>query len=75
MAHLVSSFKNPLCFSCIRRIIGDDIAQSWFPFHRQVRGKKKIAQPTTIKVKLLQDIKGYGKKGRALKASKNHGKY
>lgn len=66
MAGLLSSARNPLCLACIRRLAGDDLSQSWFPFYRQLRGKKKIAKrTTTIKVKLLEDIKGYGKKGNA----------
>ena len=66
MAGLLSSARNPLCLVCIRRLAGDDLSKSWFPFYRQLRGKKKIARrTTTIKVKLLEDIKGYGKKGDA----------
>lgn len=60
--------RTPLCLNCLRRTIGDDISQSFFPFHRQVRGKKKktAQRPTTINVKLLQDIPGYGRKGTVL---------
>lgn len=64
MAMSATSFRSPLCLSCMRRVVGDDLTQSWYPFHRQLRGKKKTAKrPTTIKVKLLEDIKGYGRKG------------
>ncbi|KAL6718962.1 Fructose-bisphosphate aldolase 1 [Lecanora helva] len=63
-ARPMPSWKTALCFSCWRRAIGDDIPQSQFPFQRQLRGKKKSAKrPTTIKVRLLQDITGYGRKG------------
>lgn len=64
MTGLMFVSRTPLCLNCLRRTIGDDISQSFFPFHRQLRGKKKTAKrPTTINVKLLQDIPGYGRKG------------
>ncbi|CAF9942233.1 hypothetical protein IMSHALPRED_003427 [Imshaugia aleurites] len=64
MATLSISARSSLCASCIRRISWDDISQLWFPFHRQLRGKKKSAKrPTTINVKLLEDIVGFGRKG------------
>lgn len=64
MAALSISARSTLCPSCIRRIAGDDISQLWFPFQRQLRGKKKSAKPpTTINVKLLEDITGFGRKG------------
>ena len=66
MSHGPNILRSPLCSSCIRRIALNDRSQSIFPFHRQVRGKKKSAKrPTTIKVELLEDIKGYGRKGEA----------
>jgi len=34
-----------------------------FPAGQQIRGKKKVAKATTIKVKLLRNIAGFGKKG------------
>lgn len=34
-----------------------------FPAVQQVRGKKKVAKATTIKVKLLRNVAGFGKKG------------
>lgn len=66
MAALSTYARSTLCSSCIRRIASDDISQLWFPFHRQLRGKKKSAKrPTTINVKLLEDIEGFGRKGNA----------
>lgn len=66
MARLAISARNPLCISCIRQLVVDDLSKSWFPFYRQVRGKKKTAKRiTTINVRLLEDIRGYGKKGSA----------
>ena len=66
MAGLSISTRNPLCISCIRQLVADDLSKSWFPFHRQVRGKKKTTKRiTTINVRLLEDIRGYGKKGSA----------
>ena len=64
MTALSTSARSTLCSSCIQRISGGDISQLWFPFHRQLRGKKKSTKlPTTINVKLLDDIKGFGRKG------------
>ena len=64
MAGLSISARNPLCLSCIRQLVADDISKSWVPFYRQVRGKKKTAKRiTTINVRLLEDIRGYGKRG------------
>ena len=65
MTALSTSARSDLCSSCIRRVAGGDISQLWFPFHRQLRGKKKKTTklPTTINVKLLDDIKGFGRKG------------
>ena len=66
MAALSTSARSTLCTTCIRRIAGDDISHLWLPFHRQMRGKKKSAKgPTTINVKLLEDIEGFGQKGKA----------
>ncbi|KAL2046351.1 hypothetical protein N7G274_001798 [Stereocaulon virgatum] len=64
MAGLCNSARTPLCLACTRRLVRDDLSQLWSPFFTQIRGKKKTAKrPTTIKVKLLEDIKGYGKQG------------
>ena len=64
MAALLNFSRSALCSSCVSRVVGDDIAQLCFPFRRQLRGKKKsVKRPTTINVKLLVDIKGFGPKG------------
>ena len=66
MAGLSLSARNPLCISCIRQLVADDLSKSGSPFYQQVRGKKKTAKRiTTINVRLLEDIRGYGKKGSA----------
>ena len=67
MAALSTSARYTCCSFCIRRIARDDVSQLWFPFYRQLRGKKKSAKrPTTINVKLLEDISGFGGKGKVL---------
>ena len=64
MAGLPSLRGTSICFACIRRLARDDLSESLFPFQRQLRGKKKTAKrPTTVNVRLLEDIQGYGKKG------------
>jgi len=64
MAGRVSYVKRPICLTCWRRLAGEEIPPpSRFSFI-QTRGKKKSAKkPTTINVKLLVDMKGYGRKG------------
>ena len=53
--------------SCKRQLIADDLSKACSPFYKQVRGKKKTAKRiTTINVKLLEDVKGYGKKGGSI---------
>ncbi|PBP28391.1 Fructose-bisphosphate aldolase [Diplocarpon rosae] len=58
--------KAPQCISCIRRAarcLGD-------VFHltasHQVRGKKKLTKVSTVKVHLLQNIPGYGRRGSVI---------
>lgn len=67
MAHLFGGLRGPQCLSCFRRFTGVVRGESWFvpvgPTHQQVRGKKKVAKQTTIKVRLLADIPRYGRKG------------
>ena len=54
----------PMCLFCMGQAIRDDLAQTPRLSYTQLRGKKKAAKkPTTINVKLLKDIKGYGRKG------------
>jgi Ribosomal protein L9, N-terminal domain len=55
--------KTPQCLSCIRRITGSlrDVFQ--VPGHQQIRGKKRLAKVSTVKVHLLQNVPGYGRRG------------
>ena len=64
MIGLVRVSRAPQCLSCLRQAVGTNISESAFPFHRQLRGKKSAKQPATITVKLLEDIRGYGRKGQ-----------
>jgi hypothetical protein len=34
------------------------------PGRQQVRGKKRLAKVTTVKVQLLQNVPGYGRRGK-----------
>jgi Ribosomal protein L9, N-terminal domain len=36
------------------------------PRHQQIRGKKRLAKVSTVKVHLLQNVPGYGRRGRQL---------
>jgi hypothetical protein len=59
----------PQCISCIRRALNPFRPSPASPslFQQQLRGKKKLVKPaSTIKVKLLKDIKRYGPKGTVL---------
>ena len=54
----------PFCLQCFRVSARSDVPKVAAPFQQQLRGKKKVAKaPATIKVKLLEDIKGYGRSG------------
>ena len=69
--HSMASFIRipivPRCLYCLRHNAFSENAISIAPFWQQVRGKKKVAKaPSTIKVKLLEDIKGYGRSGECL---------
>ena len=56
----------PFCLQCLRAIARPDISNLAVPFQQQHRGKKKVAKASsTIKVKLLEDIKGYGRSGES----------
>lgn len=64
----MSSFWIParrrLCLNCIRSSIGEDGPQVAAPSWTQVRGKKKkVKGSETINVRLLVNMKGYGRKG------------
>ena len=55
----------PRCLSCLRRL-GRGAETYGFDFQasRQIRGLKKSAKaPPTVKVKLLKDVKRYGRQG------------
>lgn len=66
MANLALFTKSPRCLFCAHRVAYNDMFNLIVPFHRQLRRKTKVAKkPDTINVKLLEDITGYGCKGRA----------
>ena len=56
----------PQCSSCTRRFAEIGFG-AWRPsFQQQVRGKKKLVnkqQPHAIPVRLLKDVKAFGRKG------------
>ena len=57
----------PRCVYCLRQNVWSENAKPFTQFGQQIRGKKKVAKaPSTIKVKLLEDIKGYGRNGECL---------
>ncbi|KAI9738909.1 MAG: hypothetical protein M1818_005222 [Claussenomyces sp. TS43310] len=63
MASLVGSSRTPQCMSCMRRVTAG-FGDAWLaPARQQVRGKKKLAKVTTIKVRLLEDLPRYGRQG------------
>ncbi|KAI4086505.1 MAG: hypothetical protein LQ339_009032 [Xanthoria mediterranea] len=52
------------CLGYLRRLAGLHCAKLRPGFHQQVRGKKKNAKgPHIVNVRLLEDIRGYGRKG------------
>ncbi|MCJ1389123.1 hypothetical protein MMC18_001977 [Xylographa bjoerkii] len=63
MSLLSRNSRAPQCFACIRQIFCSDLSLPLSPFRTQVRGKKRVRLPTTINVKLLKDIRGYGRRG------------
>ncbi|KKY17213.1 putative ribosomal protein l9 rnase h1 [Diplodia seriata] len=55
----------PQCTSCARRFANAGL-RPWSPFHQQARGAKKasrLPQTHTLTVRLLKDVKAYGRKG------------
>ena len=65
MSALSALPKRPICLNCVRRIAGEDARQSLSPTFVQLRGKKKMAKkPDTINVRLLVNMKGYGRRGK-----------
>ncbi|SLM41051.1 Ribosomal protein L9/RNase H1, N-terminal [Lasallia pustulata] len=66
-ATFMSPFRAPPCTACIRRLASLDISEASFPFHRQLRGKKKSTkQPHIVNVRLLRDIETYGRQGAVI---------
>ncbi|MCJ1250232.1 hypothetical protein MMC30_007458 [Trapelia coarctata] len=64
MSQLIRYPRAPQCFSCIRSILTGKSPLALSPFRTQIRGKKKkVKLPLTINVKLLKDVRGYGRKG------------
>ncbi|KAH7330205.1 hypothetical protein BKA65DRAFT_480363 [Rhexocercosporidium sp. MPI-PUGE-AT-0058] len=60
--------RAPQCMSCIRRMTSSFGDVFHFPAGQQVRGKKKLASEkvATVKVHLLQNIPGYGRRGAVI---------
>lgn len=53
----------PRCSSCARRVAASAL-RPWSPLQQQIRGKKKLSKlPHTIPVRLLKDVKAFGRKG------------
>lgn len=69
MAAPSSISKAPWCVSCVRRL-ADDALRGWTPFFQQTRNasamKKKKEAMNNIPVRLLEDLKEYGRKGSHL---------
>ncbi|KAL8805824.1 MAG: hypothetical protein Q9182_001736 [Xanthomendoza sp. 2 TL-2023] len=64
MASLPKPVVSPQCLGYLRRLAGIQYAKPISVFHQQIRGKKKNAKgPHIINVRLLEDIRGYGRKG------------
>lgn len=51
------------CLGHLRQLAGVQTSSKAFLPHFQTRGKKKLRQPHVVKVRLLEDIRGYGRKG------------
>ncbi|MCJ1359108.1 MAG: hypothetical protein MMC33_009108 [Icmadophila ericetorum] len=64
MSLYLGSLRAPKCLSCLRRSIAIELREPVSTFRVQLRGKKKSAKDTgTIQVKLLRDIRGWGRQG------------
>ncbi|KAL9596236.1 MAG: hypothetical protein Q9219_005947 [cf. Caloplaca sp. 3 TL-2023] len=58
------------CLTHLRRLAGISSSKPPIPTLTQTRGKKKSArQPRTVHVRLLEDIRGYGRKGSVIPIS------
>lgn len=67
MANLILMPRAHFCLQHLRTNMLANTSRLVTPFHQQLRGKKKVARaPSTIKVKLLEDIKCYGRHGKLL---------
>lgn len=69
MATFARSSLLPQCTSCARRYTRLGF-EGWRPLQQsqqQIRGKQKLAKPAdTVTVKLLKDVRRFGRKGRVL---------
>ncbi|KAI9734513.1 MAG: hypothetical protein M1834_002113 [Cirrosporium novae-zelandiae] len=70
---VISLRRAPQCLSCLRRITTtrptlEPLPPSLFRQQQQLRGKKKLAQAASasVKVRLLDNIEGYGRTGAIL---------
>ena len=64
MASLPKHAISSQCLGYLRRLAGIHAAKLNPSFHQQIRGKKKNAKgPHIVNVRLLEDIRGYGRKG------------
>ncbi|KAL8861995.1 MAG: hypothetical protein Q9178_001450 [Gyalolechia marmorata] len=64
MASLPNYAISSQCLGYLRRLAGIHAAKPNPGFHQQIRGKKKNAKgPHIVNVRLLEDIRGYGRKG------------
>ncbi|KAL8932591.1 MAG: hypothetical protein Q9216_006770 [Gyalolechia sp. 2 TL-2023] len=67
MSSLPKPTVSPQCLGYLRRLAGIPTFSKANPPHIQLRGKKKSAKhPRTITVRLLEDIRGYGRKGSVI---------
>ena len=69
MATFARSSLLPQCTSCARRYTRLGF-EGWRPLQQsqqQIRGKQKLAKPAdTVTVKLLKDVRRFGRKGTVL---------
>ncbi|KAL9014994.1 MAG: hypothetical protein Q9173_000371 [Seirophora scorigena] len=64
MTSLPKPTPSPQCLSHLRRLVRSPSLLPSSPFHQQIRGKKKSTKgPHHVNVRLLEDIRGYGRKG------------
>lgn len=75
MAFLTRSSKSLLPVFCARQVLRDEMTNIASAFHRQIRGKRKKSKTAGGEyddhtglnhVKLLEDLIGYGPKGKAM---------